>query len=249
MRIDVLTLFPNMFRGPFDESIIKRAVESGVVSIHIHDIRNWAKGRHKVADDYPYGGGAGMVLKPEPVFEATEAVLEMNSERGPIVLLTPLGRVLDHDLTLELVSQQRLVLICGHYEGIDARVHERLVTLELSIGDYVLSGGELPAMVLVDAVVRHLPGALGSPDSAGDESFTDGLLEAPPYTRPPDFRGWQVPDILLSGNHQEVARWRRHRNLVWTAQRRPDLLKKAPLTDEDREWLAANQVAVKEGDL
>src|SRR5438874_10195095 len=149
MRIDILTLFPNMFRGPFDESIIKRAVESGVVSIHIHDIRNWAKGRHKVADDYPYGGGPGMVLKTEPVFEATEAVLEMNSDRGPIVLLTPLGRVLDHELALELAVEKRLVLICGHYEGIDARVHERLVTLELSIGDYVLSGGELPAMVLV----------------------------------------------------------------------------------------------------
>jgi len=249
MRIDILTLFPAMFRGPFDESIIKRAVESGVVSIHTHDIREWAKGRHKVADDYPYGGGPGMVLKPEPVFEATEAVVEMAPERGPIVLLTPLGRVLDHDLTLELASELRLVLICGHYEGVDARVHERLATSEISIGDYVLSGGELPAMVLVDAVVRHLPGALGSPDSAGDESFAGGLLEAPPYTRPPEFRGWEVPDVLLSGNHPEVARWRRRRNLLWTAQRRPDLLETARLTDEDREWLAANQVAAKEGDL
>jgi len=249
MRIDILTLFPNMFRGPFDESIIKRAVESGVVSIHVHDIRQWAKGRHKVADDYPYGGGPGMVLKPEPIFEATGAVVEMAPERGPIVVLTPLGRVLDHHLALGLAREQRLVLICGHYEGMDARVHEHLATQEVSVGDYVLSGGELPAMVLVDAVVRHLPGALGSPDSAGDESFAEGLLEAPPFTRPPEFRGWEVPDVLLSGNHQEVARWRRRRNLLWTAQRRPDLLARAELTDEDREWLAANQVAAREGDL
>jgi tRNA (guanine37-N1)-methyltransferase len=249
MRIDILTLFPGIFRGPFDESIIKRAVEAGVVSIHIHDIRAWAKGRHKVADDYPYGGGPGMVLKPEPAFEATEAILEMAPERGPIVLLTPLGRKLDHDLTLELASERRLVLVCGHYEGVDARVHEHLATREISIGDYVLSGGELPAMVLVDAVVRHQPGALGSPDSARDESFADGLLEAPPYTRPAGFRGWDVPEVLLSGNHQEVARWRRRRNLLWTAERRPDLLEAAALNDEDREWLAANQVAAKEGDL
>ncbi len=243
MRIDILTLFPAMFRGPFDESIIKRAVDSGVVSIHVHDIRQWAKGRHKVADDYPYGGGPGMVLKPEPVFEATEAVLDLAPERGPIILLTPVGRKLNHDLAVELASQQRLVLICGHYEGVDARVHEHLATHEISIGDYVLSGGELPAMVLVDAVVRQLPGALGSPDSAGDESFADGLLEAPPYTRPPDFRGWSVPEVLLSGNHQEVARWRRRHNLLWTAQRRPDLLAGAPLTEEEREWLARNGVA------
>jgi tRNA (guanine37-N1)-methyltransferase len=237
MRIDILTLFPAMFRGPFDESIVKRAVESGIVSIHIHDLRHWAKGRHKIADDYPYGGGPGMVLKPEPVFEATDAVLEESPERGPIVLLTPLGGRLDHDLTLELATAQRLVLICGHYEGVDARVHEHLATHEVSIGDYVLSGGELPAMVLVDAVVRHLPGALGSPDSAGDESFVDGLLEAPPYTRPPEFRGWDVPEVLLSGHHAEVAKWRRRQNLLWTARRRPDLLTKADLTEEELEWL------------
>jgi tRNA (guanine37-N1)-methyltransferase len=249
MRIDVLSLFPNMFRGPFDESIIRRAIDSGVVSIHLHDIRDWAKGRHKVADDYPYGGGPGMVLKPEPIFEATEAVLEMAPERGPIVLLTPLGRILDHDLTVELASKKRLVLIAGRYEGVDARVHEHLATHEVSIGDYVLSGGELPAMVLVDAVVRHVPGALGSPDSAGDESFAEGLLEAPPYTRPAQFRGWDVPEELLSGNHAEVARWRRRCSLLWTAERRPDLLETAALTDEERDWLAANQVAAKEGDL
>jgi len=247
MRIDILTLFPGMFRGPFDESIIKRAIDAGIVSMHIHDVRNWAKGRHKVADDYVYGGGPGMVLKPEPVFAATEAVLDLAPERGPVVLLTPSGQKLDHELTLDLAREKRLVLVCGHYEGVDARVHEHLATHEVSIGDYVLSGGELPAMVLVDAVVRHLPGALGSPDSAVDESFTEGLLEGPPYTRPQEFRGWEVPEVLLSGNHQEVARWRRRRNLLWTAQRRPDLLAAASLTEEEREWLASNGLAPRGG--
>jgi tRNA (guanine37-N1)-methyltransferase len=243
MRIDILTLFPGMFRGPFDESIIKRAVESGVASVHIHDLRRWAKGRHKVADDYVYGGGPGMVLKPEPVFEATEAVLDEAPERGPIILMTPVGRKLDHDLTLELASEARLVVIAGHYEGVDARVHDHVATHEVSIGDYVLSGGELPAMVLVDAVVRHIPGALGSPDSARDESFAEGLLEAPPYTRPAEFRGLTVPEVLLSGNHAEVDRWRRRQSLRLTAERRPDLLADADLTAEEREWLEAGGVA------
>jgi len=248
MRIDILTLFPGMFRGPFDESIIRRAVDAGVVSIHIHDIRQWAKGRHKVADDYVYGGGPGMVLKPEPVFEATEAVLAEAPERGPVVLMTPVGRKLDHDLTLELASEPRLLVIAGHYEGVDARVHEHLATHEISIGDYVLSGGELPAMVLVDAVVRQIPGALGSPSSAGDESFADGLLEAPPYTRPPEFRGLTVPDVLLSGNHAEVARWRRRQSLLLTAERRPDLLAEADLSAEEKAWLASNGVAPGEAE-
>lgn len=237
MRIDILTLFPGMFRGPFDESIIKRAVDSGVVSIYIHDIRQWATGRHKVADDYSYGGGPGMVLKPEPVFAAAEAVLDLAPERGPIVLLTPTGQTFDHRLALELAQAPRLLLICGHYEGVDARIHQHLATHEVSIGDYVLSGGELAAMVVVDAVARLIPGALGSPDSAQDESFSDGLLESPPYTRPPDFRGWKVPDILLSGHHQEVARWRRRQDILLTAQRRPDLLTRRRLTDEEKQWL------------
>ncbi len=238
MRIDILSLFPGMFRGPFDESIIKRAVEAGVVSIHLHDIRNWASGRHRVCDDYPFGGGPGMLMKPEPVFAATEAVLEMAPERGPVILLTPLGRRFDHQTALELSREQRLVFLCGHYEGVDARVHEHLVTGEISIGDYVLSGGELAAMVVVDAVVRHLPGALGSPESAQEESFAEGLLEAPHYTRPPEFRGWAVPEVLLSGHHAEIAKWRRRRNLLFTAQRRPDLLARTELTAEDRRWLA-----------
>jgi tRNA (guanine37-N1)-methyltransferase len=238
MRIDILTLFPGMFRGPFDESIIKRAVEAGVVSIHVHDIRQWAEGRHKVADDYVYGGGPGMVMKPEPVFAATEAVLEMAPERGPIVLLTPIGRRFDHDVALELAQEERLVLLCGHYEGFDARVHEHLATDEISIGDYVLSGGEPAAIVVVDAVVRQLPGALGSPASPEDESFAHGLLEAPHYTRPPEFRGWEVPEVLTSGHHAEVSKWRRRQNLLLTARRRPDLLARADLTDAEREWLA-----------
>ncbi len=249
MRIDILTLFPGMFRGPLDESILKRAVESGVVSVHVHDIRQWAKGRHKVADDYPYGGGPGMVLKPEPVFAAAEAVLEMDPERGPVIVLTPIGRRFDHDAAVGLSREQRLILLCGHYEGFDARVHEHLATDELSIGDYILTGGELAALVIVDAVVRELPGALGSAESAQDESFAAGLLEAPHYTRPPEFRGWPVPEVLLSGNHQEVARWRRRQNLLLTTQRRPDLLANAHLSGEDKRWLADNGIRVTdEGD-
>jgi tRNA (guanine37-N1)-methyltransferase len=227
-----------MFHGPFDESIIKRAVEAGVVTIHVHDIRQWAEGRHKVVDDYVYGGGPGMVMKPEPVFAATEAVLGMAPQRGPIVLVTPIGRRFDHDVAVELAREERLVLLCGHYEGFDARVHEHLATHEISIGDYVLSGGEPAAIVVVDAVVRQLPGALGSPESPEDESFAHGLLEAPHYTRPPEFRGWDVPEVLTSGHHAEVEKWRRRQNLLLTAERRPDLLASAELSDAERAWLA-----------
>lgn len=237
VRIDILTLFPGMFSGPFDESIIRRAADAGLVEIHVHDIREWAKGRHKVADDYPYGGGPGMVMKPEPVFEATEAVLGMSLERGPIVLLTPVGRTFDHDMALELARERRLVFLCGHYEGFDARVHQHLATQEISIGDYVLSGGEIAAMAVVDSVVRHLPGALGCAESAQEESFAEGLLEAPHYTRPPEYRGWEVPEVLLSGHHAEVAKWRRRQNLLLTARRRRDLLAKAVITDDERRWL------------
>jgi tRNA (guanine37-N1)-methyltransferase len=238
VRIDILTLFPGMFRGPFDESIIKRAIEAGLVEIHIHDIREWAEGRHNVVDDYPYGGGPGMVMKPEPVFAATEGVLEMGAERGPILLMTPVGRLFDHDLAVELAKEGRLIILAGHYEGFDARVHHQLATHEISIGDYVLSGGEIPAMVVVDAVVRQLPGVLGCAQSAEEESFSEGLLEAPHYTRPPEFRGWEVPEVLLSGHHAEVAKWRRRQNLLLTAQRRPDLMAAAELTEEEREWLS-----------
>jgi tRNA (guanine37-N1)-methyltransferase len=179
-----------------------------------------------------------MVLKPEPVFAATEAVLKMAPERGPIILMTPVGRRFDHNIAVELAQEQRLVFLCGHYEGFDVRIHQHLATHEISIGDYVLSGGELAAMVVADAVIRQLPGALGSPESPEDESFVHGLLEAPHYTRPPDFRGWSVPDVLLSGHHAEVAKWRRRQNLLLTARRRPELLVTADLTDADRKWLA-----------
>ena len=237
MRIDILTSFPAMFHGPFGESIVKRAAEKGLVDIHIHDIRQWATDRHRTVDDYPHGGGPGMIMKPEPLFVAVESVLEQAPERGPIVLLTPQGRLFRQEVAREFAREQRLVLLCGHYEGVDARVHEHLATDEISIGDYVLSGGELPAMVVVDAVVREIPGALGAADASAEESFVQGLLEYPQYTRPAEFRGLAVPEVLLSGNHREIARWRRRESLLRTARRRPDLLAQAELTEEERRWL------------
>ena len=237
MRIDVLTIFPAMFRGPFEESIVKRAMDKGLVDIHIHDIRGWATDRHRTVDDYPFGGGPGMIMKPEPLFAAVEAVLAEAPERVPVVLLTPQGRLFRQEMARELAGEQRLVLICGHYEGVDARVHEHLATDEISVGDYVLSGGELPAMVVVDAIVREIPGVLGAPDASVEESFAEGLLEYPQYTRPPDFRGLTPPAVLLSGNHAEIARWRRRESLLRTARRRPDLLAKAELTEAERRWL------------
>jgi tRNA (guanine37-N1)-methyltransferase len=238
MRIDILTIFPGAFRGPFDESIIKRARERGIVEIYVHNIRDWATDKHRTVDDYPYGGGPGMVMKPEPIFAATEAVVAMDGRRGPIILMTPIGRTFTQEVAQELAQKDRLIIICGHYEGVDARVHQYLATDEISIGDFILSGGEVAAMVVVDAVVRLLPGALGDPQSARCESFTEGLLEYPPYTRPAEFRGWRVPEVLLSGNHQEIARWRRRQSILLTALRRPDLLARANLSPEEREWLA-----------
>jgi tRNA (guanine37-N1)-methyltransferase len=240
MRIDILTIFPGMFRGPFEESIVKRAVEKGIVQFFLHDIRDYASDRHRTVDDYPFGGGQGMLMKPDPLFAAVEDVQSQAAERGPIVLLTPQGRLFDQEVAVELARQDRLVLICGHYEGVDARVHEHLATDEISIGDYVLSGGELAAMVVVDAVVRQIPGALGSPLSSADDSFAQGLLEHPQYTRPAEFRGMSVPEVLLSGNHAEIARWRRQQSLLRTAQRRPDLLARADLTEEEKQWLLTN---------
>ena len=239
MRIDILTIFPNMFRSPFEESIVKRAVDKGLVSLQVHDIRRWAVDKHKTVDDYPYGGGPGMVMKPEPIFAAVEAVRAMAAQEGPVILLTPVGRLFGHEVALELAQHPRLILVCGHYEGVDARVHEHLASDAISIGDYVLSGGELAAMVVVDAVVRHIPGALGDPESAAQESFAEGLLEHPHYTRPPDFRGWRVPDILLSGHHAQVAQWRRRQSLLLTVRRRPDLLARSQLSEEERQWLAS----------
>jgi tRNA (guanine37-N1)-methyltransferase len=240
MRIDILTIFPGMFRGPFEESIVKRAVEKGIVQIFLHDIREYASDKHRTVDDYPFGGGQGMLMKPEPLFAAVEDVQGQATERGPIVLLTPQGRLFDQKVATELARHDRLVLICGHYEGVDARVYEHLATDEISIGDYVLSGGELAAMVVVDAVVRQIPGVLGSPLSSADDSFAEGLLEYPQYTRPADFRGMSVPEVLLSGNHGEIALWRRQQSLLRTARRRPDLLIHADLTKEEKQWLLTN---------
>jgi tRNA (guanine37-N1)-methyltransferase len=237
MRIDIVTLFPEMFRGPFDASIVARAVEQEIVQIALHDLRDWGEGRHKVVDDDPHGGGAGMVLKPGPVFDAVEAVQPLAAEPARVILLSPQGRLLTQKIVEELASLPRVLLLCGHYEGVDDRVREHLADDEISIGDYVLSGGELAAMVVVDALVRRLPGALGSEASLEEESHTQGLLEYPQYTRPAEFRGWSVPDVLLSGHHEEVRRWRRRHSLLRTARRRPDLLAKACLTDEERGWL------------
>jgi tRNA (guanine37-N1)-methyltransferase len=233
MRFDVLTLFPEAFSGPLQASILGRALAAGVASVHLHDIRDWSTDRHKTVDDYPFGGGPGMVMKPEPIFAAVEAVRAMAEPPGRLVLLTPQGRLLTQAIVEELAAEERLLLLCGHYEGIDERVRDHLADDELSIGDYVLSGGEIPALVVIDAVVRRLPGALGSARSLAEESHADGLLEYPQYTRPAEFRGWRVPDILLSGHHAEIARWQRQQRLLRTARRRPDLLAKACLTDED----------------
>lgn len=237
MRIDIITLFPEMFRGPFEASIVARAVEQGLVQLELHNLRDWGEGRHRVVDDCPHGGGAGMVLKPDPVFRAVEAVRALAPEPGRLVLLTPQGRLLTQPIVDELTESPRILLLCGHYEGVDERVREHLADDEISVGDYVLSGGELAAMVVVDAVVRRLPGALGSEASLAEESHAQGLLEYPQYTRPADFRGWRVPDILLSGHHEEIRRWRRRQSLLRTARRRPDLLAKACLTEEERRWL------------
>jgi tRNA (guanine37-N1)-methyltransferase len=237
MRIDIITLFPEMFRGPFEASIVSRAIEQRVVEIALHNLRDWGQGPHRVVDDYPYGGGAGMLLKPEPAFEAVEAVQSMAQPQGRVVLLTPQGRLLTQPVVNDLAGQNRLLLLCGHYEGVDERVRQHLADDEISIGDYVVSGGELPAMVLVDAIVRRLPGALGGEQSLDEESHSEGLLEYPQYTRPASFRGWDVPDVLLSGHHEEVRKWRRRESLRRTAGRRPELLVKAEITDDERLWL------------
>ncbi len=243
MRIDIITLFPEMFRGPFDSSIVARAREQRIVEIELHNLRAWGEGRHHVVDDYPHGGGAGMVLKPGPLFEAVEAVQPLAQPPGRVVLLTPQGQLLDERIVNELAANERLVLLCGHYEGVDERVREHLADEEISIGDYVLSGGEPAAIVLVDAIVRRLPGALGSEASLAEESHAGGLLEYPQYTRPSEFRGWSVPAVLLSGNHPDVDLWRRRQSLLRTALRRPDLLAKAELTDAEQRWLDAELAA------
>lgn len=243
MHFDVFTLFPGMFRGPFEESILKRAQEQGFISLALHNIRESTTDKHHIVDDYPYGGGAGMVMKPDPVFASVEAVYQ----GGPIILLTPQGRLFTQRVAQELASEARITLICGHYEGVDERIRQHLAMDELSIGDFVLTGGELAAMVVIDAVSRLAPGVLGDPGSLVEESHSSGLLEYPQYTRPPDFRGWRVPDILLSGHHGAIARWRRKEALRRTRARRPDLLAQVELSKLDRALLAEIE-AEEQGD-
>jgi len=244
MRIDVFTLFPKMFQVPFSFGIFQRAIDTKTIRIHVHNIRDYTHDRHRTVDDYPYGGGPGMVLKPEPVFEAVETVKsEIRRDEGitelPVVLLTPQGRRFTQRIAEEFARHSHLMVICGHYEGIDERVREHLITEELSIGDYVLTGGELPAMVVIDAVVRLIPGVLGSADSTWQDSHTRGLLEYPHYTRPAVYRGWPVPEILLSGDHARIARWRRDQVIRRTLERRPDLLEKATLEPEEKQLVAS----------
>ena len=223
MKIDVLTLFPAMFAGPLDESIIKRAREAGRLDLAIHNLRDYAHDRHKTVDDRPFGGGPGMLLKPEPIFEAVESLAR---EGTRVILLSPAGRPFSQAIARELAGVEHLLMVSGHYEGFDERVREQLADDELSIGDYVLTNGALPVMVIIDAVTRLLPGVLGDAESAQVDSFSQGLLEYPQYTRPADFRGMKVPDILLSGNHAEIARWRDEQSRLRTEQCRPDLLEK-----------------------
>lgn len=251
MQIDIMTLFPSMFDSPFSTGIFQRAKESGLVTINAHNFREWTHDRHHTVDDTVYGGGAGMVLKPEPLFEATEAVVSKIRESGwrseiPVILLTPQGRLFGQKIAEEYSSRKYMILLCGEYEGVDERIRVHLATDEISIGDYVLSSGEIAAMVVINAVVRLIPGVLGSEESALHESHTNGLLEYPQYTRPASFRGWKVPEILLSGNHQEVNKWRREQSVIRTAIRRPDLLKKAKLTEKEKKLI---ENLIKEGKL
>jgi tRNA (guanine37-N1)-methyltransferase len=237
MRIDVLTLFPQVFDVLPGFGIFKRAMDNGLVNLKLHNIRDFTHDKHRTVDDYPYGGGAGMVMKPDPIFEAVEAIkAERSNEAGelPVILLSPQGRLFSQKIAQELSQYQQLVLICGHYEGVDERVSQHLATDEISIGDYVLSGGEVPALVVIDTVVRLLPGVLGSEESPLDDSHAQGLLEYPQYTRPPVYGEWPVPEVLLSGDHARIARWRREQVIRRTLERRPELLDNANLEVEDK---------------
>ena len=227
MKIDILTLFPEICRAPLSESMMKRAQENKIVDLRIHNLRDWTTDKHHIVDDAPFGGGQGMVMKPEPIFAAVEELQKsaISNQKSKIILMSPGGRRLDQELATELSKESHLTVVCGHYEGVDHRVIEHLVDLEVWIGDYVLTNGAIAAVVLVDAVVRLLPGVLGHEQSAHDDSFGAGLLEAPQYTRPAEFRGWKIPEVLLSGNHAEIAKWRKEQALKRTKQNRPDLLR------------------------
>lgn len=246
MRIDVLTLFPAMFDGPMTESMLWKARDRGLLDLRLHQIRDYAADKHHSVDDTPYGGGGGMIMRPDVVTDAVEAALISSPAGTPVLLMTPQGRLFSHEVAKELAQHEQIVIVCGRYEGIDDRVRELVITDEISIGDYVLTGGELPAMVIIDAVVRHIPGVLGAEGAADQDSHADGILEGPQFTRPPVFRGLGVPQVLLDGNHAEIARWRREQGLRRTWQHRPDLLLKANLSEDDRYLLA--KFALEEAD-
>ena len=246
MQFDVFTLLPEVFPPYLDSSILQRARERELIQVRVHNIRDYTHDKHHTTDDIPYGGGGGMVMKAEPVFEAVESILGprlpksqglRKSDETPIILLTPQGRVFNQRIAQELSAHEQIALICGRYEGVDERIREHLATDEISIGDYVLTGGELPALILIDAIARHIPEVLGDPDGATDDSHASGLLEYPHYTRPPEFRGWTVPGILLSGDHAKINQWRREQSLKRTLERRPDLLAKAELSEGDKKLL------------
>lgn len=238
MRIDVLTLFPAMFSAYLDESILQRAQIAGLIELNIHNIRDHAEGKHRVTDEPPYGGGGGMVLKPQPIFDAVDAITGEASERRPrTILLSPQGRQFNHDVAVELANEPWLLFLCGRYEGVDERVREHLMDDEISIGDFVLTGGELAALVVIDALARHVPGVLGDEHAAQRDSYADGLLEGPHYTRPEQYRSWAVPEVLRSGHAGHIERWRREQALRRTWERRPELLLTADLSEADRHFL------------
>jgi tRNA (guanine37-N1)-methyltransferase len=253
MQFEVFTLLPDVFPPYLESSILKRARERNLVVVNVHNIRDYTHDKHHVTDDTPYGGGGGMVMKPEPVFEAVESVLGLGAQQttprpaSPIIMLTPQGRVFSQTVAEELSHYEKIGLLCGRYEGLDERIREHLVTDEISIGDYVLTGGELPALIVIDAVARLIPGVLGDPDGAADDSHATGLLEYPHYTRPPEFRGWEVPDILLSGDHGKIELWRRQQSLLRTLAKRPDLLEKAELTEKERRFLEEYKKQISKG--
>lgn len=238
MRIDVLTLFPAMFQGPMTESMLWKAQDRQLLDLRLHNIRDFTTDKHNTADDIPYGGGGGMIMKAEPIVSAVESCLQDAPPQTPVILMTPQGRVFSHRIAKELAAHPQLIFVCGRYEGIDDRVRQLVVTDEISIGDYVLTGGELPAMVIIDAVIRHIPGVLGACWGADEDSHADGVLEGPHFTRPPVFRGLSVPTILQDGDHEKVSAWRRQQGLRRTWQQRPDLLLKAELTEDERYLLA-----------
>ncbi len=236
MKFDVLSIFPEMLKSPLDYSLLKKAQEKGLIEIRLHNIRDWAEDKHKMTDDAPYGSGCGMVMKVEPVEKALGKI--KNNKLNPLVILmTPQGEKFNQEIASQLTHEKQIIIICGRYEGVDERIREHLADREISIGDYILTGGELSALVLIDAVSRLLPGVLGNDESAFSESFSQNLLEYPQYTRPAEYKGWKVPEILLSGNHAQIEKWRKQKSLKRTYKRRPDLLKKAKLSTEDKKNL------------